>query len=40
MKIVSEKITLNELNALAAGMFGNFVKAVLDVDRGLIALDA
>ena len=40
MKIVSEKITLNELNALAAGMFGNFIKAVVDIDRGLIALDA
>lgn len=40
MKIISEKMTLSELDALAAGMFGNFVKAVVDVDRGLIALDA
>ena len=33
-------MTLSELNALAAGMFGNFIKAVVDVNRGLIALDA
>ena len=40
MKIIAEKVTLNELNQMAARMFGNMVKAVIDVDKELIALDA
>ncbi len=40
MRIVGDKITIDELRQMAAGMFGNLVKAVVDVDRGLIALDA
>ena len=40
MKIIAEKVTLNELNQMAAHMFGNMVKAVIDVDKELIALDA
>jgi len=40
MKIVAEKLTLNELNELAANMFGNLIKAVVDVDRELLAVDA
>jgi hypothetical protein len=39
MKIVSEAITFNELKQMAEAMFGNLVKAVVDVDRELIALD-
>ena len=39
MKIVSTPIFLNELKAMAQGGFGNLVKAVVDVDRCLIALD-
>ncbi len=31
MKIVAKKVTLGELNRMAA-MFGNLVKAVVDVD--------
>lgn len=39
MKIIRELLTLNELKEMAA-MFGNMVKAVVDVDRALIAVDA
>ena len=40
MKIIAEKLTLNELKELAANMFGNLIKAVVDVDRELLAVDA
>lgn len=40
MRIISDKITLSELTQTAGEMFGNFVKAVVDVDRELIAIDA
>ncbi|OIO80932.1 MAG: hypothetical protein COW11_01510 [Candidatus Omnitrophica bacterium CG12_big_fil_rev_8_21_14_0_65_43_15] len=40
MKIITDKLTLNELNALAANIFGNMVKAVVDVNREIIAVDA
>jgi hypothetical protein len=40
VKIVSEQVTLDELRRMAEGMFGNMVKAVVDVDRELLALDA
>ena len=40
MKIITEKLTLNELKQMAAAIFGNLVKAVVDVERGLIAVDA
>ena len=33
-------ITLTELYEMAAHLFGNMVKAVVDVDRGVIAIDA
>ncbi len=39
MKIISEILTMSELNQMAAGMFGNMVKAVVDVERELIAVD-
>ena len=39
MKIVTQIVTLNELKKMAA-MFGGMVKAVVDVDRELIAVDA
>lgn len=38
MKIVSEKITLGELKEMAAAVFGDLVKAVVDVDREVIAV--
>ncbi len=40
MKIIIDFITLNELNQMAQAMFGDMVKAVVDIDREIIALDA
>ena len=40
MKIVTGTLTIHDLKEMAAGMFGNLVKAVVDVDRELIAVDA
>ena len=39
MKIVTEAITTKELQDMAAGMFGNFIKAVVDVEKEIIAID-
>jgi len=39
MKIVDKKITMDELEQMAAATFGNMVKAVVDVDRDLVAID-
>lgn len=40
MKIVTGTLTIDELRRMATGMFGNLVKAVVDVDREIIAVDA
>lgn len=40
IKIVRDKISLAELNAMARGGFLDFVKGVVDVERGIIALGA
>jgi hypothetical protein len=40
MKIITQSITLNEMKDMAASLFGNLVKAVVDIDRELIAVDA
>lgn len=40
MKIVAGSLMMNELRQMAADRFGNFVKAVVDVDRCLLAVDA
>ena len=40
MKIITEILTFDELKKMAADTFGNVVKAVVDVDRELIAVDA
>ncbi|MBI5873158.1 MAG: hypothetical protein HZB36_03325 [Candidatus Omnitrophica bacterium] len=40
MKIVIESLTLEELKQVAANTFENLVKAVVDVDREIIAIDA
>ncbi|PIP33740.1 hypothetical protein COX69_03095 [Candidatus Falkowbacteria bacterium CG_4_10_14_0_2_um_filter_48_10] len=40
MKIIDGKITIDELKIMAEKMFGDLVKAVVDVEKGLIALDA
>jgi len=39
MKIIKESLTLNDIKQMAA-MFGNMVKAVVDVEKELIAVDA
>ncbi len=40
MRIVTDKISLKELKEISLNTFGNLVKAVVDVDRELLALDA
>ena len=40
MKIITEPLTLQELKRMAANMFGDMVKAVVDVERGIFAIDA
>ena len=39
MKIVDGPISLADLKVLAEGRFGNLVKAVVDVERKIMALD-
>jgi len=40
MKILESVISIEDLKKIAAGTFGDLVKAVIDVQRGLVALDA
>ncbi|OGX50522.1 MAG: hypothetical protein A2267_02525 [Omnitrophica WOR_2 bacterium RIFOXYA12_FULL_38_10] len=40
MAIISDKISLSELRSMAKNVFGDLVKAVVDVETGVIALDA
>ena len=40
MKIVTETLSLDKLRQMAVATFGDMVKAVIDVDRKLIAVDA
>ena len=40
MKIVDGKLAIDELKKMAAATFGNMVKAVVDVDREIVAVDA
>ena len=39
MKIINKSITINELNEFAQQRFGNLVKAVVDVEKGIMAID-
>lgn len=39
MKIVEDKISINELQKMAKQMFGNFVKAVVDVKKEIMAVN-
>jgi len=39
VKIINEPVSLADLKAMAQGGFGNLVKAVVDVDREIIAVD-
>lgn len=40
MKLVDTGITLSELQRMAEARFGDLVKAVVDVRRGIMAVDA
>jgi len=40
MKIVTEVLSLSELKQMAVATFGNMVKAVVDVENEIIAVDA
>ena len=37
-KILQNQITRKELAAMAAGQFGEWIKAVVDVERGIMAI--
>ena len=39
MKIVRDRILLKELKEMAKEMFGSLVKAVVDIERGVIAVN-
>jgi hypothetical protein len=40
MKIITDTITIGEIKEMAANLFGDMVKVVVDVERGAIAIDA
>ena len=40
MKIINSKIFIDELKTLAQSRFGNFVKAVVDIEQQIMAVDA
>jgi uncharacterized protein DUF5674 len=40
MKIITDAITLSQLKDMAEALFGNMVKGVVDVERGIVAVDA
>jgi hypothetical protein len=40
MQLVTEKITLDELRTMSTKMFGSMVKAVVDIDKEVMVVDA
>ena len=40
MKIIKDKILLNELEKMTERMFEDLVKAVVDIEQGIMAVDA
>jgi phage pi2 protein 07 len=40
MKIVKDKIEITELKEMSEKMFGNLVKAMVDVEKEILAVDA
>jgi len=40
MKIIEKNITPDELREMSQKMFGNLVKAVVDIEKGILAVDA
>ena len=39
MKIITEHITIDELKEMSEKMFGNLVKAIVDVEKEIMAID-
>lgn len=40
MKIIKDKITIKELKQMSKKMFGELVKAVVDIEKEMMAVDA
>ena len=40
MKIIKDKIEIEELNEMSKKMFGNLVKAMVDIEKEIMAIDA
>ncbi|MDR1726016.1 MAG: DUF5674 family protein [Bacteroidales bacterium] len=40
MQIVENKITMKELQQIAENIFGDIIKAVVDVEKNIVAIDA
>jgi len=40
MKLINRQITKNELKEMAVRSFGNLVKAVVDIEKGIMVVDA
>lgn len=40
MKIIRDNIKVEELKQMAKNLFGNLVKAVIDIEKGIMAIDA
>jgi len=40
MKIVTDEISKKELTEMSKKMFGNLVKAVVDIEKRIMAIDA
>lgn len=40
MKIITDSIHLSELKEMSKNMFGNLVKAVIDIEKEIMAVDA
>jgi len=40
LRILNDTVTIEELLLIAKGSFGDLVKAVVDVDREIVAIDA
>jgi len=40
MKIITDLLSISDLKSMAGNFFGNMVKAVVDIDKELLAVDA
>ncbi len=40
MRLINESISIDELKIMSERMFGNMVKGVVDIEKGLLSLDA